>query len=283
MIDENSNVLDIGCSKGDFGEALIKLKTCIVDGVEPDSDDAKIASKKLSTVIKSTVEEILSTKQIHKKYDYIVFLDVIEHLYDPVITLKSLKRYLTKHGRIIFSIPNMAHISVRIMLLNGKFEYGQTGLLDNTHLHYYTDKEIHRVFADSGYIIEKLKGVIVDYSDEVLSEELKKIGIENSVKDLRKVLRDNSGEVYQYVGSAKPIEKKTNLSPREFTSPDAKGTVSLYYQTKIAELKEAIQNLKEKLGKRERELESIKNSKSWRLIQAHRRYLARVKNDEKKN
>src|SRR5680860_518166 len=133
LVGEKSSVLDIGCSKGDFGEALSFYKKCTVDGVEPDIEDSKAASEKLVNVFNNCVEKAIETDLKNKKYDHIVLLDVIEHINDPVSVLSSLSNNLNPGCSVIFSIPNMAHISVRIMLMSGDFTYGKTGILDNTH------------------------------------------------------------------------------------------------------------------------------------------------------
>jgi len=217
LIDPNSSVLDVGCSNGDFGLALSKLKNCKVDGVEPDLGDYEIAKSKLKIVVNSFIEEALEGVLKEKKYDYIVFLDVIEHLVDPVDVLNRLHKHLNKDGKIIFSIPNMAHISVRLMLLGGDFEYGKTGLLDNTHLHYYTKKEVQRIFNTAGYHIDILNFVEYDYTDEMISEILQRLGFIES--NTPAFLKKKDSFAYQYVGSATMTANLNTDSKLKFASP----------------------------------------------------------------
>jgi 2-polyprenyl-3-methyl-5-hydroxy-6-metoxy-1,4-benzoquinol methylase len=116
---------------------LIKLKNCHVTGIDLEKSDVDTASKKLN---KAIVGDINDEKLINKldRYDIIIFADVIEHLPNPSNTLKNIKNLLKDNGMIIFSIPHMAHVSVRIDLLNGKFPYSNRGLLDKTHFIFMT-------------------------------------------------------------------------------------------------------------------------------------------------
>ncbi len=214
FIKPNSTILDIGCSSGNFGEIINAEKKCIVDGVEIYEDDFIEAKKKLRNVFKLDIEtDDLSA--IKEKYDYVYFGDVIEHLKDPVKSLVRIKKLLNSSGQIIFSIPNMAHLSVRLMLLQGKLEYGETGLLDKTHLHLYTHEEVQRVFNEAGFQITKLDPVLKDFPKELIGKELQKVGLKLTNKFVE-FTRSTDASVYQYVGMAKPgsaiNSKKLNIS-----------------------------------------------------------------------
>ena len=120
LIPAKSSVLDIGCSSGNFGAELIKRRDCIVDGIEVEPGDAKVAQKNLRKVYLLDIEKA-DLSPVKEKYDVIYFGDVIEHLVKPIETLSRVKPLLNDKGVIIFSIPNMAHISVRLALLRGDF------------------------------------------------------------------------------------------------------------------------------------------------------------------
>lgn len=210
-IPSNSKVLDVGCSSGNFGEVLINKKSCTVDGIELDKKDAKEASKKLRKVYVRNIETD-SLKDIKKDYDIIYFGDVIEHLIDPVSALKKIQEHLKPNGRIVFSIPNMAHISVRLYLLRGDFEYTETGLLDKTHLHYYNLDEVQRVFAEANMELDKIDFVEKDYPRAVIKDYLAKMGLTASEKFYKRA-QDPDAAAFQFVGSAKKASKK--LKPRK--------------------------------------------------------------------
>jgi len=208
MVPEGSKVLDFGCSSGNFGAALIRLRKCKVDGLEIDPDDAKQARKKLGKVYQVNIEHE-DDKQIDRDYDVIYFGDVIEHLVDPIAVLKKVRTYLSPKGVVIFSIPNMGHIGVRLALLKGDFDYTETGLLDKTHLHFYTLKEIKRVFAEAGYNIEDIDFVEKDYPQKLLKDWLKGIGLTPS-SDFFKQMQGVEASAFQFVGVARPSVKPVN-------------------------------------------------------------------------
>jgi 2-polyprenyl-3-methyl-5-hydroxy-6-metoxy-1,4-benzoquinol methylase len=245
LVKKGSTVLDVGCSAGYFGEALIEHKGCTVDGVEPDPGDFKEATKRLRRVANSFVEEAMESTFKGQKYDHIVFLDVIEHLYDPVATLKLVKTHLKPGGSVIFSIPNMAHASVRLMLLKGDFEYGNTGLLDNTHLHFYTGREIERVFESAGYAINNLGNVHAIYPTDLVKSQLKDLGIERTSK-LDKLFSKDDARIFEYIGSA-IVSKDPKKVSRKQQSPDAQGTIFGWYEGQMKTKDEALKELKGQL------------------------------------
>jgi hypothetical protein len=155
---------------------------------------------------------------LDRDYNIIYFGDVIEHLQYPINVLKKIKKHLNVNGSVIFSIPNMAHISVRLMLLRGRFEYGNTGLLDKTHLHYYDKEEIERIFYESGYRIEKLDWVSRDIPRELLERELKAMGLTGDSRFF-KLAKCLEAGAYQYVGKAIPSSVKMTVSLRPKISP----------------------------------------------------------------
>lgn len=238
LIKDTSSVLDVGCSTGDFGRALSIYKKCVVDGVEPDSGDSKLAQKVLHQVFNGTVEEAFSGKLKEIKYDHIVFLDVIEHLVDPVSVLSGLKPHLAPGGSIIFSIPNMAHLSTRLMLLDGTFDYGNTGLLDKTHLHFYTQQEVQRVFSEAGYEVEVWDYTEATYPKELITKELARYGLTANKKALA-MFQDKNASIFQFVGRA-VIKKPKSAIERVEYSPDPQGQISRHYEGILREAKNEI-------------------------------------------
>ena len=234
LIPKYSTVLDVGCSSGNFGEVIIDRKNAIVDGIEINEKDALIAKTKLRNVYIANIE----TEDIHfnkEIYDVIYFGDVIEHLVNPITTLKKVKLALKKDGVVIFSIPNMAHISVRLMLLAGKFEYGDTGLLDKTHIHYYDHLEIERVFNEAGYEIDYLDWVSRDIPKEVIELELKKAGLKGSKKFFDST-KDVNASAYQFIGRAIPSSKIIKKDRNKISPP-----IDMY-ENHLKEVKKAYEN-----------------------------------------
>lgn len=132
-------LLDIGCSDGELSQNISKLGwniTC----VEPNKADADIAASKNLQVINDTIEH--SVKIISKKYDVILLADVIEHLHNPSKEIALLKNFLKTDGYFLLSVPNVAHLYVRLCLLFGVFKYTDRGILDKTHVTFYTKKSL---------------------------------------------------------------------------------------------------------------------------------------------
>ena len=261
MISPNTNVLDIGCSTGSFGEALKEYKQCKVDGVEPDRGDAEQAAKKLVTVYNSTLEDAFEmiNKQ-NKKYDYIVFLDVIEHLYSPSDKLRLVSRLLKKDGKILFSIPNMGHISTRIALLEGKFTYGETGLLDKTHLHFYTKEEIERVFEEADLAVTAWNSTDATYTRAVIRSELKRIGIIEISKKLQSELESPDANIFQYVGAAEVAKNKTLLKKREQYFPNPQGTLTQWIEQREHDIASLLDLEKQKVLEKDQEIRLLNSS-----------------------
>ncbi len=149
------SLLDVGCAGGLFGEALRRSRPHLrVDGVEPQPDAAEYARTRLDTVYPGFFPQALPSGAV---YDCITFLDVLEHLIDPWEALREARRHLTAGGFIIVSIPNIRHIDVVApLVLRGRFAYTDFGILDRTHLRFFTKNSALEMVSGSGYSIQKL-------------------------------------------------------------------------------------------------------------------------------
>jgi 2-polyprenyl-3-methyl-5-hydroxy-6-metoxy-1,4-benzoquinol methylase len=157
-------VLDVGCGAGSFGKVLKESGVQEVWGIEYSKDAASIASKKLDKVIQGDIIDALSELP-DGYFDVIVFNDVLEHLVDPYTVLSSLKKVLNKQGMVVASIPNVRHISVlKDLLWRKEWEYRDSGVLDRTHLRFFTRKSIVRMFTDAGYVCQKIEGINREYT-----------------------------------------------------------------------------------------------------------------------
>lgn len=154
LIPNNSKVLEIGCATGFMGKYLRREKHCYVVGIEKGIDEVKEAKKSLNKVIDGDVEEKIILARIGGKFDVVLASAVIEHLKDPWGALISWKKFLKKDGYLIITTSNIAHWSIRLQLLMGKFNYQEYGILDNTHLHFFTTETFKKLVKDCGYKIE---------------------------------------------------------------------------------------------------------------------------------
>jgi 2-polyprenyl-3-methyl-5-hydroxy-6-metoxy-1,4-benzoquinol methylase len=152
-------VLDVGCGSGNFGQALKSSYKCQVWGIEPNDEAANAAKGKLDTVIHNVFLKDLPELQ-GKKFDAIFFNDVLEHLINPGEALRNCKELLAPDGCIIASIPNIRWYPVVLSLLRYKdFKYQPFGVMDETHLRFFTKKSMIRLFEDQGYKVEKIEGI----------------------------------------------------------------------------------------------------------------------------
>ncbi len=150
----DSTVLDIGCATGYFARELNK-KTCRIWGMDSDRIALTQAKKYCRKTFFCDLEKIKSIP-FGMKFDYILLLDVIEHLHSPENILTLSQKYLKKDGRIIISTPNIAFISIRLALLFGRFRYRNLGIMDEKHIHFYTKSSLIGLLQKSGLRIEKL-------------------------------------------------------------------------------------------------------------------------------
>lgn len=201
--DKEINVLEIGCAGG---ATLLKIKDMYknanVYGIDINEDVTKVTSKILNTKVLNIEKEELNFSE--KYFDFIILPDVLEHLVDPWETLKNLKKYLKDDGEIIASIPNVMHISVIDDLLNGQWNYVDAGILDITHLRFFTLDSIKKMFSYAGFEYIHINSNIVAISNEQEERISKLVSLYDS--------NEMEYKSYQYIISAKANDvKKRNF------------------------------------------------------------------------
>lgn len=148
-------VLDVGCGAGALGAALREERAIEVIGVELDPDAAARAAERLDAVIEADLEGLVELPYPPGAFDAIVCGDVLEHLRDPHRLLRALRPWLADGGALVCSIPNVGHWSVVLpLLLNDRWTYADAGLLDRTHVHFFTLAEAQAMLAECGYAVE---------------------------------------------------------------------------------------------------------------------------------
>jgi len=152
-------VLDVGCASGNFGQMLKEVYNCEVWGVEPDTASAEIARTKLDHVKNSFFDSSIDIPTVNK-FDCIFFNDVLEHLQQPEEALKLASKYLEAKGCIVASIPNIRYYPVILSLLRYKdFKYLDAGVMDKTHLRFFTKKSMIRLFEASSFKVNTIEGI----------------------------------------------------------------------------------------------------------------------------
>ncbi|MBI2617032.1 class I SAM-dependent methyltransferase [Candidatus Gottesmanbacteria bacterium] len=155
-IPKSCKVLDIGCATGYFAKELKEKRACKVWGIDIDVEALLIAKKYCEKVYRMDLTKAASLPVRKNFFDVILLLDVVEHLPYPSKFLLLLHRYLKSNGVIIVSIPNIAFLSIRLMLLCGKFTYRDTGIMDQTHLRFYTKKTFLKLFWEAKWNLREL-------------------------------------------------------------------------------------------------------------------------------
>jgi 2-polyprenyl-3-methyl-5-hydroxy-6-metoxy-1,4-benzoquinol methylase len=158
-------VLDIGCSSGKFG-ALLKEERPNMEvwGFEPDPEAASIAATYLDKVING-VFSVDHPDILGQSFDTICFNDVLEHLVDPFTVLKQATTLMTENGQIVASIPNILFYGqILQILIRQDWKYQESGILDYTHLRFFTKKSILRMFHEAGLQVTQIRGISADSS-----------------------------------------------------------------------------------------------------------------------
>jgi len=160
LVNENTHLLEIGCATGYMSEYFTKAKNCKVLAVDYNHDQVEIAQKRGLNAISGNIEDaeflnkIKNYTELNGKFDIILATELIEHLMNAETFLINIKDFLKPEGYIIVSTPNIAHWSVRKNLLLGNFDYEETGILDKTHLKFYTARTFTDLLNKCAYKIE---------------------------------------------------------------------------------------------------------------------------------
>jgi 2-polyprenyl-3-methyl-5-hydroxy-6-metoxy-1,4-benzoquinol methylase len=155
-----SKVLDVGCDTGRFGEALARERGCEVHGIERDPEAAREANQRLRRVHVRSADAEGALTEIGS-FDAVLFLDVLEHIYDPWSVLRAAHDALRPGGLILTVVPNIAHISVVRRLLQGRFDYQDHGAMDRTHIRWFTRQSLERSLSQSGFVSTRVEVVPV--------------------------------------------------------------------------------------------------------------------------
>ena len=157
-IKEGSHVLDIGCNSSKLAKILIDSKNCKVTSIDKSEklENSSFIEKYISFDLDNGLPDLN-----YNKFDYILLLDVIEHLKNPEEFMAKLKHKTEKNPNltIIASTGNVAFLIIRLMLLFGSFNYGNKGILDKTHTRLFTFSSFKQLMLQTGFDIRKISGV----------------------------------------------------------------------------------------------------------------------------
>jgi 2-polyprenyl-3-methyl-5-hydroxy-6-metoxy-1,4-benzoquinol methylase len=155
----HSSILELGCGEGATGRAILEAgKAGRYVGIELDVASARMAKQVLSEVLVGDVARMdLSSQQA--KYDVLIMGEVIEHLPEPWTIVDSLVKCVKIGGLVLASSPNIAHWRIIAALLAGRFDYKEIGIMDRTHLRWFTPKTYRELFDDAGVEVVSIKAL----------------------------------------------------------------------------------------------------------------------------
>lgn len=258
LIGENKRVLEFGCATGYFSQMLSE-KGCNVVGVEINSIAAQKAEKYCSKVMVADLDSIpLDKILLNDTFDVAVFGDVLEHLRDPWHVLESVKNYLKPGGFIVASIPNIAHGAVRLSLLQGNFNYQRYGILDDTHIRFFTKSTIIEMIEKSGYFLDVLDRTKVPVlADSNLLPHFNRSEISPEI--INKLELDEESSTLQFIIRAYPESEQNRYT-----------ALMNKYQESTEKNNTLMENLKE-LSHAAAENQAIKGSMWWRMRKIFRK------------
>ena len=218
-----ASVLEFGPADGAMTEYMKKQLECNVSIVEIDPDSFASASEFADDGICANLDEMSWLDHFQNKtFDTIIFADVLEHLRDPEAVLKAAGTLLKEDGKILISVPNVCHDGVIAELLMNCFDYNSIGLLDNTHIHFFSYTSIRRLFQKCGLKVvwEKTIDVGVEYSEFAqIQEKAKQLFAYNVNRPLK--------NAYQFL-----FEVKKGTEEAELPTMEAGNVAELFWSEK---------------------------------------------------
>lgn len=152
-------ILDVGCGQGDFAARAKAERHVIAWGVDIDSASVTIAQNRLDNAICGDISTVIGNLP-DGYFDVIFFNDSLEHMIDPYKVIKMMKTKLSSKGIVVSSIPNVRYFRNLINLLYRKdWRYEDSGIMDRTHLRFFTKKSILELFEDNGYSVLEIRGI----------------------------------------------------------------------------------------------------------------------------
>jgi 2-polyprenyl-3-methyl-5-hydroxy-6-metoxy-1,4-benzoquinol methylase len=148
-----SRVLDVGAASGMLAR-MCQNRSLRLFGVEPNPDWARIAAALYEKIWIGFIDDI--SEESLKNYNAVVLGDILEHLSEPERVLQKLIQQQSSQCIFIISVPNIANFWVRLNLLMGRFDYTDRGILDRTHLHFFTRKTLIEMVSNAGLEIDAI-------------------------------------------------------------------------------------------------------------------------------
>ena len=241
LVGHGKTVLELGAASGHVTKALKSLNNTVT-AVERDARFSESLSAIADEVIITDLDWLdLRERLSGKKFEVVLAGDVLEHCSKPELVLLQIHDLLTPDGYVVISLPNIAHGDVRLSLLTGTFDYSETGLLDRTHLRFFTRSSIHTFLSQSHFQVE----AVFASTASIGTTELGPPNAEIPIEAVQFVQKDPDALVYQYI--VKAIPKQFELLAPTTATPEYSGNAQVdqllaavcLYQDAIAQNNEA--------------------------------------------
>ncbi|QEH36937.1 Ubiquinone biosynthesis O-methyltransferase [Aquisphaera giovannonii] len=262
LVGRDKRVLELGCASGHMTQVL-RDRGCRVVAIELDPVMANRARPHCERLIVGDLDRLdLSEALGDDRFDVIVAADVLAHLKDPWAVLRSLKRFLRPGGYAVVSLPNVAHGSVRLALLEGQFPYKELGLLESTHLRFFTLRSLTRLFEESDFAITHLERqeLMIDRSEVTFNKD-------NVPPELFESLAsDPESRTYQYLVEAHPLPEEgkdwikphlRDLAGREQEAREALAACERKAERTAAEMRQALSEVRDRHAEIVKQLDAM--------------------------
>ena len=208
LVTPRSTVLDLGCGSGALGQYLAETRSCTSDGVTLSEAEAAHARPHYRRVVVDNLESCdLGTTFAGQRYDFIVCADVLEHLSRPERVLDACRALLAPGGRLLISVPNAAYCGLLAELMQGEFRYREEGLLDRTHLRFFTRRSLGRFLAEERWALDSL-----DTVQRELPESEFQVAFDSLPPSVaRHLLGAPDALTYQFIAMAQPVAQAPAL------------------------------------------------------------------------
>lgn len=215
-IPKYAQVLELGCASGEMSEVMKRYCQARVFGVEKEPQAAWQARRHCDYVFTEDLDDPHSLDALQfEKFDVITLVDVLEHLQHPEALLERLRPLMMEESTILLSVPNVAHASVRLELLTGDFRYENAGILDSTHLKFFTLNSLKTLIHNCGFVINEIDYTWHDIPDSVIARYLRQVGVEATPRVLD-YFHQPEAVAYQFIISISlPNKEKTKPNPEQ--------------------------------------------------------------------
>ncbi len=259
LVGNDKRVLELGCATG-YMSRVLRERGCRVVAIEIDGAAAARAAGFCERVIVGDIDRVNFAQELGDDlFDVVVAADVLEHLKDPARALRRIRPHLTQGGRVVASIPNIAHGSVRLALLAGTFPYSEVGLLDRSHLRFFTRESVEQLFSDAGFsltYVHRQRRAIerseVPFNKEAVPREA-----------VEAVVADTEALTYQFIVAAEadPDAEQEDPEASDVANQEAESPEVAGLRQVVDQLQEANASLERRVAAADRQLKALKTAK----------------------